>query len=684
MSGNYLESIAEASYKNLIHNVPNTDTNLAWYEEGGIVKPHIGSDNVWLDSSYIPENPESVAYTDNTYYATINKSQVAIMKKLTIALTAVANTRAVYYNSALVDIIMGDKYPVLLYDSTGEQVPFGLNKWSVDSSNGYLSFLDGEPSGFTAPYTVTFYKYIGRTITTGMLTNDGANKMLADYSPAENQDIATKAYVDSTVKAVDNTVEKMVPPIPATFEGADIEFTCDKAFSAYYVKSGDKYDNVVLPDYQFTVGIPKFYNPGYGTVTLFLGVNGSYYDYKSIDLANIDTSVFTITYNGDAYADSLASRGFYNALKLQFDTSISGISSFYTSSPLLTFKYTYKYNNQTYSSKELTIGLEGTQVANSFSMGGHFVMATGTGYSAHYISGVNTPDAGAKLNLSGLNYETLLSFKSNRKISDVAMLGETADNLPDNSYSTVDPLLTFNNDFSVPDSYYTDSVKVSANTYNIFSENNGTHEESYNFHIDTVSDESKRVVSGTEGDTGDITGFGGDWDSTKDLTNSNELQMLDGLYQWPTQDFSINGQNISTVNQFVHDYIIVGPDYSKCAKTGTRYVTFKHELNLSNGAYITVNSPLNLTQDSDTKAFNLDSLRIKVVGATEWLNALSPYDGIGTVSELNQGCLAVQNCSEGTIYCTFGPKPIKGTLYIRIGIPYSRIKFSGVTVIENI
>src|SRR5574344_1463804 len=91
------------------------------------------------------------------------------MKKLTIALTAVANTRAVYYNSALVDIIMGDKYPVLLYDSTGEQVPFGLNKWSVDSSNGYLSFLDGEPSGFTAPYTVTFYKYIGRTITTGMV-----------------------------------------------------------------------------------------------------------------------------------------------------------------------------------------------------------------------------------------------------------------------------------------------------------------------------------------------------------------------------------------------------------------------------------------------------------------------------------------------------------------------------------
>ena len=76
---------------------------------------------------------------------------------------------------------------------------------------------------------------------------------------------------------------------------------------------------------------------------------------------------------------------------------------------------------------------------------------------------------------------------------------------------------------------------------------------------------------------------------------------------------------------------------------------------------------------------------IKVDGETDWLDAKKPYDGIGRNTEWMQGCLAVQDSIDGKIYCTFGPHPIEGTLYIRIGVTYDQnIKFSGLTIKENI
>ena len=50
-----------------------------------------------------------------------------------------------------------------------------------------------------------------------------------------------------------------------------------------------------------------------------------------------------------------------------------------------------------------------------------------------------------------------------------------------------------------------------------------------------------------------------------------------------------------------------------------------------------------------------------------------------------QGCLAVQDSKDGKIYCTFGPKPLEGILYVRIGITYnSHTRFKGIIVEENI
>lgn len=108
-------------------------------------------------------------------------------------------------------------------------------------------------------------------------------------------------------------------------------------------------------------------------------------------------------------------------------------------------------------------------------------------------------------------------------------------------------------------------------------------------------------------------------------------------------------------------------------------------MSIANGVYISLLNTENLTQDKSTHAYNVDSMFIKVDGETDWLDAKEPYDGIGVNKEWMQGCLAVQDSKDGCIYCTFGPKPIEGTLYIRIGITYdSRTRFTGINAQENI
>ena len=686
MSDKYIENIAEQSYKNSIQHVPHTDVNKAWYEEMGTVAPRVEADRVWMDSAYIPNDPTQVTFTDDLYYATINKSSVAVVKKYTdLQLSKVSGTLATYANDELKDMILGDAYIPTIKDANGDSIPFGLNKWAVDESNGNLSFTEGFPSGFTSPITISFYRYVGRKITEAIITTDGSVPMMDEYVPEKKQDVATKVYVDDQVATVSDVVGKIAPPVPDTFEGKDLTLICDKAFSAYDVSSGDLMSKVVLPSWSFTVDLPKFYNPGYGTVSLLITSQNITYTYKSIDLASIDTTAFNITYNGDAYADTLASRGFYNAIKMQFDTSFDALPIIYSAGAAFKFQFKYGYKSTSYVSNILEIGKEEEQITSSFKSG-NFALAPVDGYALRWVSGVPTPTAGSQIKVTGTSYRTLQYYKSNEKIADLTAFEASSDVLPDNSYGTYYPLGAFNSTISIPESCYAEQLIVTGKTYDIFGVQNGTHSETYNYRTDTVSDESGRVTSGTEA-IETITDAGNAWDATADLTDANELQMLNGQYQWPTKDFSVNSTQISSITQFTFDtnFIAAGPDYSKCSQAGVRYVTFEHDMSIANGVYISIDNADNLTQDSQTKAYEVDSMLICVSGKTKWLDAKEAYDGTGTVSEWKQGCLSALNSKDGKIYCTFGPKPLTGKLLIRIGIKYSSgIKFSGVTVKENI
>lgn len=58
-----------------------------------------------------------------------------------------------------------------LKDESLNTIPFGLNSWEIDSSDGTLTFFDGRPSGLSDVYA-TYYTYIGKRLSDLLLDLD--------------------------------------------------------------------------------------------------------------------------------------------------------------------------------------------------------------------------------------------------------------------------------------------------------------------------------------------------------------------------------------------------------------------------------------------------------------------------------------------------------------------------------
>ncbi len=684
----YLKHIAEASYKNVIKGKSNTDNNLAWYEEPETVTPRVDAKAIWLDAEQIPEDPEKVSFRGDLYYKTINDSSIAIVERFTKAITTKINDRAVFYSSKLVDCIHNENYHLTITDAAGDEIPFGLKKWTIDTGVGYLSFTDGLPEQYELPFYVTGYRYVGRKLPEHMITTDGSQQMLPDYEPKNDQDVATKSYVDEQIDGLNVDVERMLPPEPPTFEGKDLTFICADKFEAKDIITMETYENVVLPNYEWTIDVPEFYNPGYGRFGLLVNVGASWQEFAYIELGKVGKSVaqgMIIEFDGDAYGNTLASRGFYNSIKCKFTSSFDALSGIFKSHTApMRFKAKYSYLGKEYYSNELVVCEEFDQ--DEYNNLDRAAMVLGSkDMKYRYVSGIVTPLAGSHIELSAIKHTVLKKFTKGHIIEKVDSMDLTYEHDPELPYTKYIPSLEIKESLLIPENYYNEMLTISAETYDIFGNKAGDVSNTYKFRVDTISDESNRVKSGKVYNK-KIEGACLEWDASEDLRDNNELQLLGGIYQWPEKDFSINGQgNLSDGTWNDISWLRTTHNYDECLKMGTRYVTFVHDMSIANGVYISILDGKNLLQDKSTHAYKVDSMYIKVEGETDWLDAKEPYDGIGINNEWMQGCLAVQDSKDGEIYCTFGPKPLEGKLYIRIGITYdSHIKFSGITVRENI
>jgi len=171
--------------------------------------------------------------------------------------------------------------------------------------------------------------------------------------------------------------------------------------------------------------------------------------------------------------------------------------------------------------------------------------------------------------------------------------------------------------------------------------------------MDNTSVETDRLTSGT----GDYPAtYGSAFTSIDSLitTNSNELQLLTGLYKWPTADYTQWG----------------GPNYSTIT-TGDgggiwRWATF----NVGSKGTAVSNITITLPNASVGSSYNAIKMYVKI-GASGWLDATvaqalsAPY---------NDGDTAL-DVAGSTAYnvrkVTFGTIPRAGVVYVRIGIKYA-------------
>ena len=244
----------------------NSNSNNAFYEEPNFKNTHTILNKIWTDAEHIPNDIKSVQLINNIYsIIDLNNEKIDIIKYIEdVELVKIEGTRATFSaeKDSLKDAIpfdYGKNYDVVLKDSNGEQIPFGLNAWFIDVENGLLNFDRGIPIGYSQPFTLSFYRYIGRKADTTLLRSDGSVALSKNYSPSDDNSIATKSYVDNIKNTVDTIIENAKPNKPSTFENSDIFVNSNRMFDGYFLLSREPFKVVIEGD-DVTITTEFFYN----------------------------------------------------------------------------------------------------------------------------------------------------------------------------------------------------------------------------------------------------------------------------------------------------------------------------------------------------------------------------------------------------------------------------------------
>lgn len=671
MSGlnNYQKYVMEAAFKNAVKQKPNTNANLSWYEEAGDLSKRISIASLWIDSDRIPlEAPTDLV--DSIYYVKLGNISFPVLQRFNnVELTKVAGTPASFYSEHLIDSIdpsFGTGYGITLTDSTGEKIPFGLNQWVVDGESGILSFLAGVPAGYKAPFKVSFFKYVGRKGLEGLVTTDGAVPMADGYTPVNGQQIATKEYVDSNLSTTDSNIKKLTPKEPDTFKDKDLEIMWDNAVTGQLVTNTNPEIPVVYIDTEKTLRlkVPTFYKAPRGVVSVLVN-NNVVYKKDITDIVEGLVETFVVDSIVNSYEDKIIAYDYYKSVNMHVVLDILSSLVPYTYSnkePFVKIKLRFQDGSNVFYTNEITVGLDESSpvsvIKNSF-----FTNLE----SDSYISGVPTIIAGDKISYQ----TTLLTMKKYKKdIMGHLKLNDLYDGdiYTEKVYGNFNAPIIKAVDIVVPEGVYEEDIGVEITSRNLEAEN-GSLKTSYLLRVDSVSDESNRVTSlGLE-----------EWNPKVDLNDVMELQLINGLYQWPRGDYSANGTRVSGLS------LPNGPDYSGITG-GERYVTLRYTLDNANGFYLEMPGSTGIVYDPETTAMlSFRTFKCKVDGQTDWLLMNTPYDGVGCPNELeNKGCLVVNDSTTAKHYYTFGDKPMSGDLYIQIGIKeLLDIKFPKLVVTDR-
>ena len=655
---NYQKNSVQGAFKQSLHNVSNTDDNLAWYEEIGETFARSDSATIWHDYKYINDDPGD----DSEFYANVNSTKLLVWKKYEkLRLKPVNNKNSVFYNELFNKIILKENFRVFLYDAQGDQIPFGLNRWTYSSNNGYLSFLDGKPDGYDCSCVyVTFYRYEGRMLKDSVLSTEGDCKMLEGYTPREDLGIATKGYVDSVERKALDTLDRMTPPEPLSLSDANLTIVSE-TFSARSLVTGNIEKDIIMSHDTIEIVTDRFWKRGFTEFELLVN-NGLVTTFNILEDEKND--FLSVIYNGDFYEEQIASRGFYEGLQLKITIVPNKLPYVMTNWAKDSVTVRARDKTEIFTSRSVTFGVEKDDIRKTesiFLVEPRLSFEFGLDISRH-VSGVSTFKAGAPLRIFNYKNVSLHNyFLEDQRIGNLKVLGYDVDQFA-SCVNQREPEFEVVLDGVVPDNYYEEIPQLYYKSYDLSGKEVLSHHDFCYARIDTISDESNRLTNDE-----DLS----EWDPSKSIADTNELQMCGGKMIWPEHDYSVNGVYFN-LNKLAD----LGPgiNYTMASKSGVRYAVFscKAERDTS-GIYIEIPE---LDQDRETFAFKITSVEIKVIGKTGWLDAKKVFDGLHNPTKDGDGCLSAQKSNRHKIYCTFGSQVFKGTIAVRIGRAYEEKDFT--------
>jgi hypothetical protein len=651
-----------------------------FFEEKILSTQIIRPENLWFDADYIPSTaPTQLGNGEDLVVTLADNTQLPILQRhIDAPLGQIDGAPNAFFNSALKNSISHDysdgSYHYTLKDASGAQIAYGLNNWLVDPASGVLLFFDGLPEGVQLPLTISFYTYIGRLGWSGLVNTDGSIPMQPEYVPLNPQDVMTKSYTDLGLSTLDAMLLKLLPPAPPTIDQS--KPTLPYSYQAFQQGTGTQHVCCDLP--QPTLLFDKAFLDGKtGTLT---GYQDSY-AIGSVSFTGDNVGEYnglSVVSNIDPYAGQDGKAGFYQEITATLTPPVALTTGEHTfwgtfevphvSSPLQASQTAYLLNlpQPGITSSKVLDFFKDDPITPTVTLPNVTLPALTT----KFISGVPTLSTTDGINLS---FSVQGAVESHYGILGAKVTSSHVQNVdcPIVGTPATAAVLNYTEVLNVRPNVYTEHLQfqvVGLNSKQAF----GTPQLfTLPVRVDTVSDETSRVVSGVGSFP---TVFGNPFDSHQDITLLEELQLLDGIYQWPYGDYSANQP-------------VGGPNYSTLPTSGVRWATFQPLTLLNNNGFIlTVNNARNWSANAETGITLGATIYACVVdahGQTGWIDCNSPYPGVGMPNTNGAAAMVVSQSSATVKRVTFGSTVRSGKLYIRIGLTSGNLGFGTISVVGN-
>lgn len=640
--------------------IPKTLLGFA-FEQGDYSNRQTNITDIWLDSDKIPTViPTNL---DEEGYATVkvNGRDFKIVQKTSTVTQKISDN--VYQSDTLKGILVpwwnDAPYPIEITDNQNRKIPLGLCQVTFDPIGGCLIF-GKTPEAFEGPFKVDFWRYVGRNTLDGLLDTSGLSSMDKDYQPQNDQDVATKVYVDNLIKELSKISTSLYPPKPKTLEAVKLEVVRGLEFN--HLLDNKRYP-VLDVDQPVTLRVPAFYYPEGSSVSLSI-------DSKIVakeELLDLESKAV----DASEILDWMPS-GWYKMIpSFDLEISVSDVPVV-IGNPLHSVLL-----QQTYPIPTLTEGWNTTEtvLTESTILGSESAVVDLFNYpdfkesvlKEKFVSGLSCIQENSVLKVT-FGVSNYRYFKGVKGVE--VTLGKSIFYFPvQETYKKYDPMIYYTVE-EVLD-YDTEGISLNIKFYNYRDELAFNWEKDLTLRVDT-SYELDRVTSGF-GSLPSI--YGNPYDSKKSMysTDVAELQYYRGKYRQPRGSYS-------TVQ-------IPGFEFTKNigldgVEKLTRYATFKVTADKECHGLLIKLKGSNL--EFDTYGIPKFPLQVKVEGSTGWLIAKPFYLGKNPKMD-DEGCLVAESDNDKeSVRITFGQTTYKGTIYIRVGIPEDRMdwSFEGLEKVE--